>query len=110
VIEIVVARDFTTAPGARFRSHGEYSGEDFRERFLDPHFAGQTEDSVLLIRLDSVAGYAPSFLDEAFGGLARKYGADLVESRLQFVSSDDPDLVQEILKYIRAASDYPRKP
>jgi hypothetical protein len=58
----------------------------------------------LLIDLDDAEGYATSFLEEAFGGLARKYGAKAVLELLSFKSEDEPLLVDEIILYINDAN------
>ena len=108
IVEISVARDFTTAPGARFRSHGEYSGEEFRQRFLEPLFLDPEDNRSIRINLDGVAGFAPSFLDEAFGGLARQFGSDRVALRLRFVSTEDVDLVKEISRRIQSCENQKR--
>ena len=99
---INVAKDFSRTPGARYRADGAYSGEEFREEMLRPHFE-ESGDFGLTIILDGAAGYATSFLEEAFGGLAREYGAEVCLMRLRFVSEEDPLLVEEITQYIREA-------
>jgi hypothetical protein len=57
-------------------------------------------DDTITINLDGTEGYPTSFLEEAFGGLAREFGADLVLGRLQFVSLEEPNLLDEIRGYI----------
>lgn len=99
-ITISIARDFTKTPGARLKTDGEYSGEEFREKFLDPLFNDPKDARTIEIILDGVEGYATSFLDEAFGGLARKYGKERCLKRLQFTSVEDPLLTEEITSYI----------
>lgn len=88
-------------PGARYKSDGPESGEEFRETILEPIFIKVLEDnSKLLIDLDGAPGYAASFLDEAFGVLGRKHGnkfTDLVE----FKCDDDPWLIDDINEYMK---------
>ena len=53
-----------------------------------------------LVPRDEVAmpygeGYAASFLEEAFGGLARKHGGEAVERTLRFKSDDEPTWKEE---------------
>jgi hypothetical protein len=57
----------------------------------------------LLVNLDGAAGYPSSFLEEAFGGLAREFGGDKVEAILEIVCTDEPYLVDQIKKYVRQA-------
>lgn len=98
---INVARDFAPTPGARYRSDGAYSGEQFREELLIPVL--RSSSGPVVIELDGTRGYATSFLEEAFGGLARKMQPTECLDRLEFVSDDDPLLVDEIMGYIREA-------
>ena len=58
----------------------------------------------LIVDLDGAAGYATSFLEEAFGGLAREFGSQAVSNTLELKSNDEPYLVDEILTYIRNAN------
>ena len=98
---IRIATDFTETPGARHRNAGNCSGEEFREAILEPKFLeANGKGEKLIIDLDGGYGYPTSFLDEAFGGLSRKYGADNVLSALVFVSRDEPSLPNEIKGYI----------
>jgi hypothetical protein len=55
--------------------------------------------------LDDTAGYATSFLEAAFGGLAREYPIDEVLATLEFTSADEPYLPEEIREYIKEARD-----
>lgn len=98
---IRIAYDFSETPGARYRVEGDYSGEEFREDILEPKFLAARESGTqLTIDLDGGYGYPTSFLEEAFGGLARKYGAACVSATLKFVSRDEPSLIDEIKEYI----------
>jgi len=95
----IYIKDFTSAPGGRYKKEGNFSGEKFREDYLEPLFSnGQNEP--INIFLDGTEGYPSSFLEEAFGGLARKIGdKELVKSKIKLIS-EDPILVREILTYI----------
>lgn len=104
-IVLNIARDFSSTPGARFKSDGDFSGEEFREKFLEPRFRDLKDESTITINLDGAEGYATSFLEEAFGGLSRKYGIERCLRRLRFVSNEDPTLVREITGYIEQCGD-----
>jgi hypothetical protein len=97
---IDISKEYTSTPGGRFASQGPYSGEDFRQRFLEPAFEDPTREEQITIILDGVMGFATSFLEEAFGGLARIYGRERVQKRLSFISTEEPNLVDEINAYI----------
>ena len=64
---IRVASDFSPTPGGRFRSMGPKSGEEFRDLIATYLF----QNKPVTVVLDGVEGYGSSFLEEAFGGLAR---------------------------------------
>lgn len=97
-----IAEVFTKYPGPRYRDQGESSGEEFREKHLKPAFERvRHTNECLVIQLDGVKyGYPTSFLEEAFGGLAREFGAELVLKNLRFESASEPLLVNEIRLYI----------
>jgi hypothetical protein len=101
---IKISKDYSETPGARYISEGPYSGEEFRETLLKPKFIkAKDAGEKLTIDFDGGYGYPTSFLEEAFGGLAREYGTREVENILCFVSFDEPALIDEVLSYIREA-------
>lgn len=102
---INVAKDFNECPGPRYREQGPGSGEEFLKDYLKPAFlkAREVGDKVT-VQLDGVKyGYPTSFLEEAFGGLAREFGIDEVERILVFESANEPLLDYEIRRYIKDA-------
>jgi hypothetical protein len=99
-----IAKEFSDTPGPRYKHEGDFSGEEFLEKLLLPAFDKvRAEDGILLIDLDGTEGYATSFLEAAFGELARKYPIGEVLARLDFKCDDEPGLVQEIRQYIQDA-------
>ena len=104
--EIHIAREFTEFPGPRYKDQGDGSGEEFREEHLLPAFRSTPAADKVAVHLDGVKyGYPTSFLEEAFGGLARKLGIDVVKGTLDLKSSEPP-LVDEIWHYIEHADDH----
>ena len=106
MIEINIARQFTKLPGPRYQDQGPGSGQEFLEELLKPAFlkARETNDQVT-IQLDGVKyGYPTSFLEEAFGGLAREFGITEVLNLLRFESVAEPMLDSEIRHYINHAN------
>lgn len=95
---ISIATEFSKIPGARYYTDGSDSGQEFREKFLEPEFKKDSNEP-LLIDLDGAEGYATSFLEEAFGGLARIFGKSAC-NRLHFKSDEEPNLIEEIKGYI----------
>ena len=51
-------------------------------------------------------GYGSSFLEEAFGGLVRlkQWPLSVLLNKIEFVSDEEPDLVDEIRGYMRDAA------
>ncbi len=109
MIKINIAKDFTQFPGPRYKNQGPGSGQEFRENHLEPAFLKARETSgQVTIELDGLKySYPTSFLEEAFGGLARQYGIDEVERILRFVSANEPLLDTECRHYIKHAHDTP---
>ncbi len=102
-IEINIAKDFSETPGPRDRNEGEFSGEEFYEVILKPKYIEAKEKNVKLkIILDGTYGYGTSFLERSFGELAREYGEDVLD-RLEFVSEEEPYLIDEIIEYMKEA-------
>lgn len=105
MITVNILKDFTDTPGARYKADGSFSGEEFREKFLEKHFEYPDANYKIAIILDGTEGYATSFLEEAFGGLALNYGKEKCLDRLEFVSNEDKLLIDEIKYYIKHCDD-----
>ena len=103
MITINIATDYTKTPGGRFISEGEYSGQDFREKVLKPKFLQALENNdQLTVILDGGYGYATSFLEEAFGGLAREMRNSKIKDII-IISAQEPQLISKIQQYITDA-------
>jgi hypothetical protein len=101
-----VARDFSRTPGARYQSEGDFSGELFRKELLVPAVRRAIlEKRKLTVDLDGTAGYATSFLEEAFGGLIRREGVSAADLKgiLVFKSHEEDYLVDDVWNYIEEA-------
>ncbi len=102
-----IAEDFSETPGGRFKRHGLFSGEEFRDNVLIDLLSRAIEDGEkLTIVLDGVAGYGSSFLEEAFGGLIRRchFNHEQLNRHLE-LRAEDP--LYEL--YRLSANDYMRK-
>jgi hypothetical protein len=94
-IVIKIADDFSDAPGARYRTDGPKSGQEFFEEILDTRFEQASQKNVpLWIDFDGTYGYATSFLSECFSRLAKKYGKTSALRTLRFISEEDPDVIE----------------
>lgn len=101
---IKIATDFAEAPGPRYKKQGDKSGELFRELILEPaYLEAKRNNDAVEIDFDGVYGYFDSFLEEAFGGLARKYKDDNIRVWFRFKSNEDPSVISRVEKYIYQA-------
>lgn len=100
--EIIVKRDFSDKLGARYRTDGDFSGQQFLEDLLQPKFEKAVSGSYLLfIDLDGVWGYPSSFTSGSFGKLSIEKSADLVLKHITFKSDENRTRLEEILAEIR---------
>lgn len=98
---INIGKQFSRYPVGRYLADGDSNGEKFREEVLRPQL---TIGNTLIIEFDDALGYGSSFLEEAFGGLARSgFTSDELLSRLTFVTEDE-SLNDEVISYIKEAS------
>lgn len=109
-VVINIATDFTKTPGARYYSDGPYSGQQFREEKLKEYFKDPDDERVVTVDLDGVKGYAPSFLEESFGGLVRRYGRDRVKRKIKIITSKFHFFKAKAEQYIEDAKEFSEKP
>ena len=103
-IHLSIANDFSETPGPRSREEGEFSGDEFRDEHLEPAFIrARDSGQKLIVDLDGTVGYATSFLEAAFGGLARTYEPSEVLKLLELTCEDEPSLIEEVRQYITEA-------
>lgn len=82
---IDIATEFSPYPSGRDENDGKFNGTKFRQHLLIPAIksalAGPPDERKIIIDIDGVRAFGSSFLEEAFGGLARESGID-VESAI----------------------------
>lgn len=101
---VIRVSEYTRTPGGRYSTDGAYPGEEFLASHLKPAFERALREGVTLtVDLDGTAGYASSFLDEAFAGLTRQFGRAEVERILRIKSDAEPYLREDIQQYIAEA-------
>lgn len=94
-METVKVLDFSEYPGLRHCSVSDDSGEEFYHKVLNANFAKALENqTTLIVDLDGTAGYAPSFLDEAFGNLVFDFTLAKVQEDLVIKSEEEPDWLE----------------
>ncbi len=100
---IKIATEYSkTVKGRYHPKDGKYTGQRFREEFLEPIFNSYDK---IIIDLDDLYGCPSSFREESFGGLARKFGTEKVLSKLEFICTDEPPLINIIISDIKKAND-----
>ena len=96
---IIYVKDFSEYPGLRHCSISDDSGEEFYHSILNKSFkVAYDNNEKIKINLDYTAGYAPSFLDEAFGNLVYDFGIEEVKKIVSIISDQEPDFKDMILK------------
>jgi hypothetical protein len=94
---------YSEYPGPRYCNQGECSGEDFYHRKLNNEFAEAfSAKQTLVVDLDGTAGYASSFLDEAFGNLIYDFTKDVVINNITLISKQEPDWKEMIFSEVFA--------
>jgi len=102
VCSIVIATEFSDAPGARYYTDGPKSGQEFYETLLKTRFEQALDlNGYLLIDFDNVWGYPSSFIGGAFGRLSQEFGADVVLKHLQYKSDRNPLIIDKVVSEIR---------
>lgn len=100
-IVVNIAEEFSKTPGPRSKAEGQFSAEEFLDTILVGKFKEAFESgNKLTIILDGTAGFATSFLEGAFGELVRRVSKKAVKSTIQFISNEEPYLIDEINQYI----------
>jgi hypothetical protein len=95
IIHYNFAEQFTKYPGGRYKILGDFSGEEFREKVLEKIF--KNDDIIKLDTSGVVGSFSPSFLDEAFGEIARKYGVKKFKEKIKFL---DKKLEEKVEDYV----------
>ena len=103
-VVISIAHDFSSTPAGRVPQDGPFNGQRFRQEYLDPAIAKAIgERGKVIVEFSDADSYSSSFLEEAFGGLARsnKFHGDQIRDVL-VLKSDDPVYAA----YVEDAKDY----
>ncbi|MDA8002309.1 MAG: STAS-like domain-containing protein [Alphaproteobacteria bacterium] len=103
-----VADEFSPRPFGRYRSDGERSAEEFREKHLIP---AMSQHEHVTVDLSGTNYYGSSFLEETFGGLVRAIRTrkvlditeDDLNARLKIVHEKLPSIEEEAKQYIQEA-------
>lgn len=101
---VLKVKDFSVAPGVRTPDEGNFSGQEYREKFLEPNLQRAIlNKEKLQVILDGTLGYATSFLEEVFGGIVRTFGYEKVKEYLEVISNQRPFYIEDIKEYMEDA-------
>lgn len=90
-ILINIKEDFSMYPGLRHCNLSDNSGEHFYHSLLNKTFKEAYDtNTILTVVLDGTDGYAPSFIDEAFGNLVYDFSLEEVKKHINIVSIEEP--------------------
>lgn len=99
---INIVQDFTDTPGARYRTDGDYSGQEFLENILKPKFElALKEKQKLVIDLSHLWGLPSSFVSGSFGLLSIEKTAKLLLDNMEFISVDNPLRIEKVINEIK---------
>ena len=79
--------EFTDTPGGRYRRHGNFSGEQFREDILRPAL---DQNDLVILDLNGAFSFPPSFIDESLGVLLDQLGEEALQKKLKIELADNP--------------------
>ena len=102
-IIIKIADDFSAVPGARYRTDGKFSGQEFYEEILLIKIKEALEsNSKVLLDLDGTWGLASSFISEVFTRLKKDFpDTEKILETLEFKSDEEPLFIDKIKNTIR---------
>ncbi len=106
--DIKIAEDFSIYPGARYKTDGNFSGEQFYEDLLKSKLTEiwDDEDKGIRIDFDGTFGYASSFISEVFIRTVKDFkDKKKIKKKLEFKSDDEPLLIKAILQIIDEAEE-----
>ena len=98
-----IAKGFTNAPGGAYRKDGDKSGEELREDFLVPLLEAHPNDK-LVIELDGIIGMGHATVREAFGGLVKYFGKEIID-RIEFAPTKHEHIVELAKEYMDEAKE-----
>ncbi len=99
---INIVQDFTDTPGARYRTDGDYSGQEFLENILKPKFElAIQEKQKLIIDCSYLWGLPSSFVSGSFGLLSIEKTSNLLLENMEFISVDNPLRIEKIINEIK---------
>jgi hypothetical protein len=104
VTQLLKLSDFSETPGGRYKKEGPFSGEEYRETVLIP----AVKKGHVTISISGIAGASASFLEEAFGGIVRKFGPEIADQVNVLLDTENSGYAEKITTFMREAADRSR--
>lgn len=99
---LIIAQEFTDTPGARDYEDGDYSGQEFLDKYLHERFMKAVNENYIIdINLDGLWGWPSSFISGSFGMLSMKVGAELILKHIHFTSTKRPSRIEKVIAEIK---------
>lgn len=92
-VKKIFVSEWTKYPGGRFRETGDFSGEEFREKFLE---GPESEGYSFELDFNNLFTVGWSFIDESLGYFVSKIGEKEFRRRFKIIADDDPDIFDEL--------------
>lgn len=103
-LKIKISTDYSNKP------YNRIMGGNFRDSILIKKYAeAECNNDILEIDFDDCYGFGTSFLEEAFGGMVRKYHKHGMLKRIKFISTEDETIPDIIKRYITIAENKDKK-
>jgi hypothetical protein len=100
MMNISIAKDFSDVPAGRYLADGDFTGQEFREKYLVPALKNADNNHPVIVDINDVEGYGSSFLEEAFGGLVREeqFSKEELNHKLKIEANSTYNIYKDIIK------------
>lgn len=88
-------RDFTTVPGARHRTDGDGSADEFYEDYVEKPLKDAVKaNKDIVLDFDGTWSYPSSFTSQLAMLIKTNYDSDYIRQHLEPVANDEPGMVE----------------
>lgn len=88
-------RDFTTVPGARHRTDGDGSADEFYEDYAKESIEQAVEENKsIILDFDGTWSYPSSFTSQLAMLIKTNYSPDYIREHLDITANDEPGMVE----------------
>lgn len=92
---IIRVRDFTTVPGARHRTDGDGSADEFYEDYAEGALERAIKDGKdIVLDFDGTWSYPSSFTSQLAMLIKTKHDPSYIQEHLDIVANDEPGMIE----------------